>query len=218
MVCHTLSEGDGIGAILLAAGASRRMGTPKPMLEWGGQPLVRQMALALREGGASRVLVVVRADAGAAVAEAIAGVPDAKSIVNPSPERGMLSSVQEGVRALVGPDIEAFFVSPCDLPKLQPKHVAAVLAGWRQSETAIAVPIFTGRRGHPTLFGAKLADEILSLNPLEFGLNEILKRHAGDVREIDMPDDGVLRDADTPDEWRALQDEMRSDRGFRDVL
>jgi molybdenum cofactor cytidylyltransferase len=205
-------------AIVLAAGASQRMGTPKPLLKWSGEPLVRRTVRVLREGGAAKVVVVIApGTAGVAVADVVKDLPEVGTIVNASPERGMLSSIQEGVRTALVLGADGFFVCPCDLPKLRSEHVAAVLTAGQETGAIIAVPIFTGQRGHPTLFGAKLADEILSLNPLEFGLNEILKRHAHDVREVAMPDDAVLRDADTPGEWRALQDEMTMDRGFRDA-
>jgi len=207
-------------AILLAAGASRRMGTPKPLLWCQGEPLVRRMARTLREGGAAEVFVITApGEVGGAIAEALADLEGVEAVINPSPERGMLSSVQEGLRtALRQEGVDGLLVCPCDLPKLRPMHVALVLEAGRRWGEAITVPLFRGQRGHPTLFGVKLADEILHLNPLEFGLNEILKRHARDVRDIAVSEDAVLRDADTPEEWRALQEEMEgtTNRGYDD--
>jgi CTP:molybdopterin cytidylyltransferase MocA len=204
--------------ILLAAGSSRRMGTPKPLLMWHGEPLVRHMAWTLRDGGAASALVVIAPDdVGAAVTEAVACLTGVEVVVNPAPERGMLSSVQEAIRSRSAIGAGAFLVCPCDVPKLRSEHVAVVVKAWRDHKAMIVTPTFRGRRGHPTVFGAKLAGEILRLNPVEFGLNEILKRHARDVHEVVVPDDGVLRDADTPEEWRALQDEITMDRGFRDA-
>jgi molybdenum cofactor cytidylyltransferase len=124
----------------------------------------------------------------------------------------MLSSVQEGVRAaLQQTGVDGLLICPGDLPKLRPEHIARVLEAGRRWGAAITVPLFRGRRGHPTLFGVKLADEILCLNPIEFGLNEMLRRHAHAVREVAVSEDAVLRDADTPEEWRALQDEIGDD-------
>jgi CTP:molybdopterin cytidylyltransferase MocA len=194
------------------------MGTPKPLLMWNGEPLVRHMARTLREGGVASVLVVIApGDVGATVTGAVANLTGVEVVVNPSPERGMLSSVQAAVRARSALGAEAFLVCPCDLPKLRSEQVAAVVNAWRDNAAMIVTPVFGGRRGHPTVFGAKLAGDILRLNPVEFGLNEILRRHARDVHEVAAPDDGVLRDADTPEEWRALQDEITMDRGFRDA-
>ncbi len=69
---------------------------------------------------------------------------------------------------------------------------------------AIVAPAFGGRRGHPTLFGAALTEEVLALEPEKYGLNVLLQRHAARVREVPVREDAVLLDADTPDEWRAL--------------
>lgn len=183
------------------------MGAPKALLRYppgaGGEPLVRRVARALREGGAASVIVVAGPDeTGRAIAAAIADVPDVSLAVNPAPDRGMLSSVQTGLRALENGT--PFLVCPCDLPKLTASHVAAILAASDGDEDAIVVPTFAGKRGHPTLFGGALAAEVLALDPQKYGLNALLGRHADHVREIVVADDAVVRDADTPEEWRAL--------------
>jgi CTP:molybdopterin cytidylyltransferase MocA len=194
-----------VPAILLAAGASRRMGVSKALLPCppDGGPLVRRVARALAEGGASPVFAVVAPGAGGeAVAAALAGEPGVVVAVNPDPDRGMLSSVQAGLAYALPAD--AFLVCPCDLPRLEPRHVRAVLETGRAQPDIIVAPAFGGKRGHPTLFPASLASEIMALDPTAFGLNEILRRHAALVVEVPQLDDAVLRDADTPDEWREL--------------
>jgi len=197
-----------VPAILLAAGASRRMGTPKALLPCppSGEPLVRRTARVLREGGATAAYVVVRPGGeGDAIAEAVSGLDGISVVVNPSPERGMLSSVQAGVRAAIahGPP-DWFLVSPCDLPRLEPGSVKAVLDMVRHSNARIVVPVYEGVRGHPTAFRGNLAAEALALVPETHGLNELLKRWAGSVAEAAVTVDGAVRDADTPEEWRDL--------------
>lgn len=187
------------------------MGTPKPLLSYppgpGGEPLARRVARALAAGAAAPVIVVVGPDAvGAAVAAAVAGMPGVAAVVNPRPERGMLSSVQAGLAAgaRIGAPLSAFLVCPCDLPKLISTHVRAVVGAWTGDATAIIAPTFAGKRGHPTLFGGEFVAEVLGLDPEKYGLNVVLQRHAERVREVPAADDAVLRDADTPEEWRAL--------------
>jgi CTP:molybdopterin cytidylyltransferase MocA len=203
-----------VAAVLLAAGGSRRMGSPKPLLPYppgpDAEPLVRRVARALAEGGARPVVVVVApGDVGAAVAGVAADLPDVTAVVNERPERGMLSSVQAGLRRARGdgespPAPAAVVVCPCDLPRLRADHVAAVLEAWDGDAGTIVAPAFAGARGHPTLFGRDLFSDILALDPLKYGLNEVLKRRAERVQEIPVRDDAVLRDADTPEEWAAL--------------
>jgi CTP:molybdopterin cytidylyltransferase MocA len=192
-----------VPAILLAAGASRRMGTPKALLPWRGLPLVRYISRVLQEGGASEIIVVISPnDTGDAVAAVVGEELRCRRVRNPDPSRGMLSSVQTGLAAIE--EGLPFLVCPCDLPGLTRDAVAAVLSFEDFKPDTIVVPTHTGKRGHPTLFGAKYAAEIYSLDPTAFGLNEILKRHADRVHEIPVPDGGILHDADTPEEWRAL--------------
>jgi molybdenum cofactor cytidylyltransferase len=192
-----------IVAILLAAGASRRMGTPKPLLLWQGEPLGRSVARRLQEGGASEVIVIVSPDAvGDAITTALSELPGIRTVTNPDPNRGMLSSVQAGIDS--ASDVDAFLVCPCDLPRLSSEDVAAVLVAWSGALSAIVAPTFGGKRGHPTLFGANYAEEIRALDPHSFGLNEILRRHTGRITEVSVASEGILRDADTPEEWQVI--------------
>jgi molybdenum cofactor cytidylyltransferase len=202
-----------IAAVLLAAGASTRMGTPKALLSVPNgpnvdEPLVRRVAQALRDGGASPVIVVVRPEGvGDETAAAVAVLAGVLVTPNPEPGRGMLSSVQAGLRRLLDGSTEppaAFLVCPCDLPLLGANDVAGVIDGWNGDPCGIVVPTHEGSRGHPTLFGAALVPEVLALDSRNYGLNELVKRHAVAVREVPARGDAVVRDADTPDEWRTL--------------
>mgnify|MGYP001323085954 FL=1 len=195
------------------------MGTPKALLACpppSGEPLVRRTARVLREGGASTVLLVVApGETGEAVAAATADLPDVIPVVNPAPERGMLSSVQAGLArlsdpegpTLAGPSADNLFwvmICPCDLPLLEPAAVRSVLFTATYTNARIVAPVFAGKRGHPTAFHVSLWPEMRALVPEEFGLNEILKRHPACVHEIAVDGPGVVTDADTPQEWRAV--------------
>jgi CTP:molybdopterin cytidylyltransferase MocA len=160
------------------------------------------------------IAVVAPGDSGKGITAALAGIAGVRTVVNPNPERGMLSSVQTGV--LVAANADALLVCPCDLPQLQQRQVAAVLEEYgsngASAESIVApVPVSGGKRGHPTLFGAANFPHILALDPEAFGLNEVLKRRANQVVEVMVSGEGVLRDADTPDEWRALTAETKRD-------
>lgn len=171
------------------------MGTPKPLLGWNGKSLVEHLAGVLLEGGASRTIVVVGPDE---TGRAIANL-GLETVVNPEPERGMLSSVHVGLIALgEGP----FLVCPCDLPKLTESQVRAILESWGGDDGEIVAPARAGKRGHPTLFGKAHWRNALELDPMAFGLNVLLKNYP--ITEITVDDEGPFRDADTPSEWKSL--------------
>lgn len=178
------------------------MGQPKLLLPFRGSTVVGSTVQALRAGGASGIVLVAApgdealrgwaADAGLRVA------------INPDPERGMLSSIVEGIAALGGTAGLArhglpLLVAPADLPALNPATVATLL---RLAEDApLAVPSYRGRRGHPLRISPELIPEIPTLR-LDVGLRELLDRHP--VREIEVDDPGAVRDVDTPEDYRSL--------------
>lgn len=128
----------------------------------------------------------------------------AELVVNPDYRRGMLSSLQTGIAAAPA-ETEWLVVALGDQPFLSPATVRHLLDEARVSEASILVPTFGERRGHPLLIHARHRPEILSLNP-EIGLRELLRRHPEQVRHVPVPDDAVLHDMDTPEDYeRALR-------------
>jgi len=193
-------------AVLPAAGASRRMGRPKLLLPFRGAPLVAAVVSALRAGGVDGIVLVTATDDGELRTWARqAGVATA---VNPAPERGMLSSIQEGIAALGGADAlarrgDVLLVSPADLPHLRPESVAEVLRCMAAPEALLAVPVYRGKRGHPLAIAPALIPEILLLDP-EVGLKQLRDRHEAELIEVPVDDPGVLWDVDTPADYERL--------------
>jgi molybdenum cofactor cytidylyltransferase len=184
-------------AIVPAAGASRRMGRPKLLLPFQGGTVVGSLVQALREGGVSEIVLVTAPDDEALrdwAAEA--GV---RTAVNPDPDRGMLSSIREGIAA--APRYQPIVVCPADLPALRASTVAAVLAA--AGRQLLAVATYRGRRGHPLVISPALIPEIGTLD-LSIGLRELLDRHPDRVREVEVDDPGAVHDVDTPEEYRVL--------------
>lgn len=193
-------------AIVPAAGASRRMGRPKLLLPYGETTIAGSLASALRAGGASPVAIV----AAAGDIELLEWARGFGAVValNPDPERGMLSSILEGLAALGGADRlaerrEVVLVSPADLPALRPATVAELL--WRRAAAGapLAVPTFQGKRGHPLAIAPELLAEIPALD-LSVGLKQLLERHAAAVLEVPVDDPGAVRDVDTPEDYAGL--------------
>ena len=194
-------------AVLPAAGASRRMGRPKLLLPFRGAPLVAAVVEALRTGGVEAiVLVTAPEDEDLRSWARLAGVATA---VNPAPARGMLSSIQEGIDALGGADAlvrrgAVLLVSPADLPRLDPKSVAELLARMAATGAPLAVPVHQGRRGHPLALAPALIPEIFTLDPA-VGLKQLRDRHAAELLEVAVDDPGVVMDVDTPADYERLE-------------
>jgi molybdenum cofactor cytidylyltransferase len=180
------------------------MGRPKLLLPYGTSTIVGSLASALRAGGASPVVVV--AAAGDTELQEWARGFGAMLAINPDPDRGMLSSIREGLAALGGTDRlarrgEVVLVAPADLPALRPGTVAELL--WRRAAAGapLAVPTFQGQRGHPLAIAPDLLPEIDTLDPA-IGLKQLLERHAAAVLEIPVDDPGAVRDVDTPEDYQ----------------
>jgi molybdenum cofactor cytidylyltransferase len=171
------------------------MGRPKLLLPFQDGTVVGSLVRALREGGVAEiVLVTAPGDEALRAWAAEAGV---RTVVNPDPGRGMLSSIREGIAA--APRYQQIVVCPADLPALRASTVAAVLA--EAGRHLLTVASHRGRRGHPLVIAPSLISEIGTLD-LGAGLRELLDRHP--VHEVEVDDPGAVRDMDTPEEYREL--------------
>lgn len=188
------------------------MGRAKLLLPIGGRPMVEAVVESLRGGGAREVVLVTAPDDEALQAWArAAGVTLA---VNPDPERGMLSTIREGIEALGGSAElacrgEILLVSPADLPNLRAGTVAEVLGRMTETGASLAVPTFHGKRGHPLAIASRLIPEIDSLDP-NVGLKQLRDRHEAELLEIEVEDAGVIQDVDTPEDYQRAQDRQDS--------
>jgi molybdenum cofactor cytidylyltransferase len=187
-----------IWAVVLAAGASRRMGAQKLLLPFGDTTVVGAVVRAALQSRVDRGLVVVGADR-AAVGREVAprGVEIA---VNTRYRLGMLSSIQAGFKALPA-DAEAAVIMLGDQPFLAPGTIDALVAEYEADRRGVLIPAFRGRRGHPVLVGLEYRDEVRALDPAQ-GLRALLRAHPGDIREVAVPDANILRDLDTPEDYQ----------------
>lgn len=125
--------------------------------------------------------------------------------INPDPERGMLSSIQEGLAAVGGAEgwREPLLISPADLPALQPETIRATLTALDASGSALAWPTYQGKNGHPLAIAPEAVAEISTLDPA-IGLKQLRERFAGRMIEIAVDDAGAVSDVDTTEEYEAL--------------
>lgn len=185
-----------VEAILLAAGESRRMGYPKPLLRLGSRTFLEILAAAMLQS-AARLIVVVGAHAGA-VRDAVPDDPRIVVVENPGYLRGQLSSIKAALPH-VSPDAGGALVHLADHPMVRAETFAAVIDGFRRLQKPIAIARYRGRRGHPVLFARELFAE-LAAAPEDQGARVVVAADAARVAYIDVDDPGVLTDLDTPED------------------
>ena len=194
-----------VSAILLAAGASRRMGRPKPLLPVGDRPSVVRCIEALRHAGVAEVVVVVaKGGVGDAVARAVTHL-GATIATNPDAGSDMAGSIRVALAA-ADPSASGVLVALCDHPLVAPGTVSVLRAEHTLHPDAILVPVYEGRKGHPTLFPRAILEEIAALPTLR----DVVRKDQARVREIDVGDEGVILEMDTPEEYARLLSRLPS--------
>lgn len=193
-----------IGAVVLAAGKSSRMGaTNKLTAEVEGRAMVARAVDAARLAGAAPIIVVTGHEADA-VCETLADAP-VRFVHNPDFAEGLSTSLRTGIKAL--PDgLNASFVCLGDMPDLTADHLNRLIAAFDPDEgRTICVPTVSGKRGNPILWGASYFAELQGLKG-DTGAKHLIGEHADAVCEVPMPDDASLRDIDTPEELAARRE------------
>jgi molybdenum cofactor cytidylyltransferase len=188
-----------VGAVVLAAGRSTRMGRIKQTLPWGEGTMIGEVVRRLAASGVFEIVVVTGA-AREAVETAVSatGAP-ARCVWNPDFETTeMALSLQAGLRAL-SENTQAALAALGDQPRLDPAAAQRVIQRWRETLAPVVAPVHQGRRGHPLLFDRAAWPGLFALpahaNPREF------LAAAGRVETVAVDTDSILRDIDTPDDY-----------------
>lgn len=195
------SELDGVGAVVLAAGSSSRMGTPKQLLVFRGQTLLRRAALAALGAGCRPVIVVTGAHAGLTRRE-LNGL-DVLEASNADWETGMASSIRAGLEALseASPEATAAVLLLCDQPYVTDETVAALVAAHRATGKPIVASRYGESFGVPALFARPLFAELSELEGAA-GAKPVIQRHAAETHFVTF--EGGRIDVDTPDDFSRL--------------
>lgn len=190
-----------ISAIILSAGASRRMGLPKALLDLGGVTFLGRILEAAVAAGLKPRVVVLGYDADK-ILESV-DLSDAVVVSSESLEAGPIGSIRAGIRTLLNHPVEAALIWHVDQPHVEVETVLALLDAFRAGRGRIVVPTYGGTRGHPVLFGRGLFDELLDAADAE-GARAVVRRDPGRVAHVEVDDPAVLADINDPDQYRDL--------------
>ncbi|WP_086466559.1 NTP transferase domain-containing protein [Oceanibaculum nanhaiense] len=185
-----------IAALILAAGQSRRMGEINKLLaEIDGKPMVARVVEIIRDSKAGPLTVVTGHEA-ARVKAALPG--DLAFVDNQDYAAGLSASLKAGIAALPA-DIDGVVVCLGDMPRISPAMIDRLIAAFDPVEgREICVPTYKGKRGNPVLWGKRFLPEMAALAG-DVGAKHLIGEHADLVVEVEMDEDGVLIDIDTPD-------------------
>jgi len=196
-------QGPRIGALLLAAGQSRRMGGPNKLLaEIDGSPMVAHVARRLLASRARPIIAVLGNQAD--MVEAALGKLPVERVRNPEFASGLSTSLRRGISALP-PDLDGVMVCLGDMPLISGRHLDRLIAAFNPLEgRAIIVPTRRSKRGNPVLWSKRFFPEMAEIAG-DVGAKHLIVEHAELVAEVEMDDDAVLVDIDTPDALDALR-------------
>jgi molybdenum cofactor cytidylyltransferase len=174
------------------------MGTPKAMLDTGGQTFIERVIYAHQAGGCSRVLVALPTPDGPIASKAVEA--GAQVVENPSPEDGPIGSLRASIRVL-DDAIEGISFCPVDHPLIHEDTVRKLIDMFRQTQAPLVVPTFNGKRGHPVLFRRLLFEELLN-DALPEGARTVVHRHLDNTASVPVDDEGTVIDIDDMTAYR----------------
>ena len=187
-------------AIVLAAGFSSRMSGFKPLFKLGQKNIIEHSVNLFLSAGIKEVRVVT------GFQRELLDEPlkqmNIHTVYNPDYKQGMITSIKAGISSLYYNDCEAFFILPVDIPLVRPDTVEKLKSAYNKHDL-IYYPVYRGERGHPTLISSELAWDILNFSG-QGGLKEFLKEYENKAVDVQVDDEFILLDCDTPDDYQRL--------------
>lgn len=196
----------GIAALILAAGASTRLGQPKQLVWLDGESLLRRTARLAFAAGCAPVFVVLGFEADRMRPE-LNGLR-ATAVVNQKWAEGMGSSLRCGMDAIarIEPAVEAVLLLVCDQPRLTAQHLQSLLDCHRAGKSLITASFYADRAGVPAVFAATLFPELLGCSG-DRGARDLIRGHSDQVQRVCWPA-GEL-DVDRPQDLEELRQKQK---------
>jgi molybdenum cofactor cytidylyltransferase len=187
-----------ISALILAAGSGTRIGTPKLMLEYKDKTFIRIIIDNLKSAGITDIVCVV-SERASEWAKLNAG--DCNVIVNPKPEKGMISSVYYGVKELK--ECDAVLIIPVDHPHVEEKTYKLLLMESERYKDSVIKPRFGKKSGHPIIVPFALIEKIREKD-LSSGLDVFIKNSHCHQVYVELKDSGIIKNVNTLEDFSKL--------------
>jgi molybdenum cofactor cytidylyltransferase len=196
-----------VSAVVLAAGASMRMGRAKQLLPLGETTVLTRTLDNVRSAGLKDIVLVL----GASAEEIRRQLPQSlleglRIVVNQAYGQGMAGSLREGLSA-VDQESDAALIVLGDQPFLQPQTLLQIIDGYLRSRAQMVVPTYQGERGNPVLLDRSVFPEAMVLEG-DVGCRAIFAKHLEDIFKVEVEDMGVLLDLDDPAEYERLKQQF----------
>jgi molybdenum cofactor cytidylyltransferase len=191
--------------IILAAGESRRFGSPKQLVDFRGRPLLEWVIDAAVHSNLDTIILIL----GHAHDQILERLDerlleaDISTLINHEYPSGQSSSLKIGLSMVRGDHQAAMFL-PGDQPLITPQLINQLIDTFWKSPRTIAVPVYDGKRGTPAIFGRRHFDALMQTEG-DRGGRGLIEAHTGDVLEVETGDPHLLADIDTPEDLTRLQ-------------
>lgn len=188
-----------LAAVILAAGESRRMGTPKALLSYRDLTFVDHLLSATQHPriGIRRVVL----GAGADEIRSELRLDDSEIVINHNWQSGQLSSLHAALRSLPDGKTEGILLCPVDHPLISSHLVADLVQAFETSGKDIILPVFRGQRGHPVIFRSTLYQELLDAPP-DVGARAVVRAHPKSIEAVPTEEEGVILNLNDPETFQ----------------
>ncbi len=191
-----------IAATIISAGDSARMGYPKALLEFRGRTFLQSILEASAALGIQRRIVVLGPNGDKILKNH--DLHDVTVVWTKEFDAGPIGSIRAAVREIQPHPVDGLLVWPVDMPHVAIATIELLLDGFRAGRSAIAVPTFEGKGGHPVVFGRTVFEELLD-TPDGEGAKAVVRADPGRVLKVEVDDPAVVEDLNTPSEYQTMR-------------
>ncbi|MQF64612.1 nucleotidyltransferase family protein [SAR202 cluster bacterium AC-409-J13_OGT_754m] len=200
---------DNIAVILLAAGQSKRMGTPKSLLPWRGRPLIDYQISVLTQLELKPVVVVLGHNS-LEVKSNISLRLNPTIAYNPNYKSGKTSSILEGLRFLNAFNARSLMIINVDQPRT-PKTLTRLIDEHKYKKALITAPTYQGKAGHPLILSMTLIDELNAIGEQTYGIRAIVSKHLKSVNWVQAKNEEVLLDINSNNDYLMAYEKFGKD-------